>query len=242
MRGLACVVAIVQARMSSTRLPGKVLADVHGEPMLALLIRRLRGARGIEQIVVATSIDPADDCVEQAARGMGCAVYRGDRDDVLGRFVGAAAAHEGPLVRVTADCPLIDPAIVDAVIDFFRSTPECAYASNIEPRTYPDGLDVEVFSAETLERVAATAEDPYDREHVTAMIRRDPSRFRSASLVCETEHLGDVRWTVDQEDDLEFVREVVARLGARRYTAGMSEILESVRAEPSLADFRGRRG
>jgi spore coat polysaccharide biosynthesis protein SpsF (cytidylyltransferase family) len=224
------------------RLPGKVLADVGGEPVLALLLRRLRRSRDIERIVVATSTDPADDRIEQVARGMSCDVHRGSRDDVLSRFAGAATGHAGPLARVTADCPLIDSVIVDAVIDLFCGTAGCAYASNIEPRTYPDGLDVEVFSSEALGVVAAGAVDPQDREHVTPAIRRDPHRFRSASLVCEEEQLGDVRWTVDTHDDLEFVREVVARLGPRRYTAGMREILEAVRREPSLTNYGGRRG
>jgi spore coat polysaccharide biosynthesis protein SpsF (cytidylyltransferase family) len=146
------------------------------------------------------------------------------------------------LARVTADCPLIDSVIVDAVVDLFCSTAGCAYASNIEPRTYPDGLDVEVFSSEALEDVAAGATDPHDREHVTPAILGNPHRFPSASLIWEEEQLNDVRWTVDTQDDLEFVREVVARLGPRRYTAGMREILETVRQEPSLTDYRGRRG
>jgi spore coat polysaccharide biosynthesis protein SpsF (cytidylyltransferase family) len=235
------VLAIVQARTSSTRLPGKVLADVRGEPMLLLLLQRLQRARRVEQIVVATSTDASDDGVADVARDAGCKTHRGSLDDVLGRFVTAAGDHEGPCARITADCPLIDPALVDAVAELFDRTPNCAYASNIEPRTYPDGLDVEVFSREALKLAAEVATDPQDREHVTTVMRRDPSRFAAASLVAD-ELLGNLRWTVDTGADLDFLRLVVARLGTHRYTAGMREILDAIRTDPSLADYRGRRG
>jgi spore coat polysaccharide biosynthesis protein SpsF (cytidylyltransferase family) len=227
--------------MSSTRLPGKSVADVDGEPMLALLLRRLQRAREVERIVVATSTEPADDRVEEVAREVVTDVCRGPLDDVLTRFVGAANGHRGALVRVTADCPLIDPDVVDDVIRLFARTADCVYASNIEPRSYPVGLDVEVFSPATLEWAHAETDDPADREHVTALIRRQLSQLRFANLACN-EDLSDLRWTVDTEDDLEFIRAVVSRLGPRRHTAGLLEILAEVRGEPSLADYRGRRG
>jgi spore coat polysaccharide biosynthesis protein SpsF (cytidylyltransferase family) len=227
--------------MSSTRLPGKSAADVGGEPMLALLLRRLQRARELERIVVATSNDDDDDVIEEVARGLGVAVHRGPRDDVLARFAGAAAGHDGPIVRVTADCPLIDAEVVDDVVRLFRQSCGCVYASNIEPRTYPDGLDVEVVAPGILDQLAAEVGVPGDREHVTIAIRRDPGRYPSVSLVCD-DRLGDLRWTVDTQDDLDFVRAVVARLGTRRHAAGMNEILGSVRADPPLADFHGRRG
>jgi len=238
---MAQALAIVQARMSSARLPGKSVADVDGEPMLVLLLRRLQRAGEIEQIVVATSTEPADDPVEEVVEEVVTDVYRGPLDDVLTRFVGAAAGHPGPLVRVTADCPLIDPDVVDEVIRLFARTADCAYASNVEPRSYPAGLDVEVFSPATLERADAEARDPADREHVTALVRRERTRFPSANLVSD-EYLSGLRWTVDTGDDLEFVRAVVSRLGPRRYTAGLRETLVAGRQEPSLANFRGRRG
>ena len=234
--------AIVQARISSTRLPGKSVAEVVGEPMLVLLLRRLRQAQEVGRVVVATSIDPEDDRVEAVARGQEVDVYRGPLDDVLGRFAGAAEGHAGPSVRITADCPLIDPSVVDEVVRLFGKTSSCDYASNIEPtRTYPVGLDTEVFSTQILERLAKEVDGAYDREHVTTAIRRDLDRFRTASLLCE-DRLGDLRWTVDTPADLEFVREIAARLGTRRYEADFREILQAVRAEPSLADFYGKRG
>jgi spore coat polysaccharide biosynthesis protein SpsF (cytidylyltransferase family) len=235
------VLAIVQARMSSTRLPGKSLADVGGEPTLSLLLQRLNRARTVSRIVVATSVEAIDDPIADVARDLSFVTYRGSRDDVLARFVGAAAGHSGPVARVTGDCPLIDPEIVDEVVALYTSRPDCVYASNVEPRTYPDGLDIEVVSHDTLERLAAEIADADDREHVTTAIRRSPAAFPSLSLT-SGQDLGDLRWTVDTADDLAFVREVVTRLGPRRYEAGMREILATIREEPSLANFRGRRG
>jgi spore coat polysaccharide biosynthesis protein SpsF len=238
---MARALAIVQARMSSVRLPGKSVAEIEGEPVLALLLRRLQRASELQRIVVATSAEPADDRIEEVARQVGSNVYRGALDDVLARFVGAAAGHSGPLVRVTADCPLIDPSVVDEAIRLFERTPGCAYASNVEPRSYPVGLDVEVFSAATLEWATDATDDPSDREHVTTLIRRRLPQLPSATLVCD-EQLSALCWTIDTVEDLEFVRAVVARLGPRRYAAGLREILTAVRREPSLAGFHGHRG
>lgn len=231
--------AVVQARMSSSRLPGKVLADVGGEPMLALLLKRLARASRVSGVVVATSEEPSDDPIADAA---GVPVFRGPLDDVLGRFVDAIGSWDGPVVRVTADCPFTDPGVVDAVVDLFERTPGCAYASNVERRVHPDGLDVEVVAASALRAVASEATDPQAREHVTPAIRRDPERFPAAALDGD-ESLAGLRWTVDHPEDLEFVRAVAERLGEGRYDAGPEEILAAVRAEPSLGSFGGfRRG
>ncbi len=232
---------IVQARMSSTRLPGKTLADVEGEPMLALLLRRLQHARMIDDIVVATSTDAVDEPIAKLALGVGVRVSRGPRDDVLTRFLIAIGEREGPVVRITGDCPLIDPGLVDAAVERFMSVPGCVYASNVEPRTYPDGLDVEVVDAEVLRVIAREPLDAHDREHVTSAVRAQPERFRQVAL-CSEEDLGDLRWTVDEPEDLEFVRAVARRLGDRREQAGLAEILAAVRREPSLAEFHGHRG
>jgi spore coat polysaccharide biosynthesis protein SpsF len=237
----ASALAIVQARMSSTRLPGKTLADVGGEPMLALLLKRLGRARLIQRIVVATSTDALDDPIAQLAHAAGADVSRGAREDVLARFLGAAGDHRGPVVRVTGDCPLIDPRIVDALVERILAVPGCAYASNIEPRTFPDGLDVEVFDADALRAIAAEAPTREQREHVTAALRAQPQRFPQAVLVADSD-LGALRWTVDDVEDLEFIRRVVLRLADARYTAGLEQILAAVRREPSLAVFCGCRG
>jgi spore coat polysaccharide biosynthesis protein SpsF len=235
------VLGIVQARMSSTRLPGKSLADVGGEPMLLLLLKRLQRARELDRIVVATTTERIDDQIERFASERACDVYRGPRDDVLRRFLDAAKGHTGPVARLTGDCPLIDPAVVDEVVRLYNRNPDCVYASNVEPRSFPNGLDVEVVSRVVLEQVAQETSDPYDREHVTTYVRRHPERFRSTVLV-RNEDLSDLRWTVDTEEDLEFVREVVHRLGRGRYDAGVDDVLRAVRNPPPLVDFNGRRG
>jgi spore coat polysaccharide biosynthesis protein SpsF len=227
--------------MRSTRLPGKSLADIIGEPSLALLVRRLEGARELDSALVATSVDPADDPVERAARQLGCEVHRGPQDDVLTRFVEATRDHDGTIVRITADCPLTDPALVDELVALLHRSPEASYASNVEPRTFPVGLDLEAFGTETLREVDRSAHEPELREHVTLLMRRERERFPHVTLT-NYEDLSELRWTVDHPDDLEFVRRLVPRLGDRRYTAGMDEILAAVRQDPSLAEFRGRRG
>jgi spore coat polysaccharide biosynthesis protein SpsF (cytidylyltransferase family) len=233
--------AVVQARMSSTRLPGKVLADVGGEPMLTLLLRRLAGAPSVERIVVATSADASDDPIAGVAGAAGAEVHRGPLEDVLGRFVGAAAGHDGPILRITADCPLTDPQIVEALLARFAATPGALYGSNVEERTYPDGLDIEVFSSDALRLADRLATDAADREHVTTVMRAHPGLFPSASLVGE-QRLGHLGWTVDTQEDLDFVRAVVARLGAARYAATMVDILEAVRRPPPLSGDQGLRG
>jgi spore coat polysaccharide biosynthesis protein SpsF (cytidylyltransferase family) len=215
---------VIQARMRSTRLPGKVLADVEGEPLIALLLARLARATRVAPPVVAMSEHAADDELEAVVAGLGVRLVRGPEQDVLTRFLAAVEGHEGPVVRLTADCPLIDPLVVDAAVERFASTEGCAYASNVEPRTFPDGLDVEVVSMEALRAAGREARDAADREHVTSFIRRDPGRFPQAALVHDPD-LGDLRWTVDRLDDLQFVRETVRRLGDRCHTASLEEIL-----------------
>lgn len=228
--------AVVQARLSSTRLPGKVLADVEGEPMLALLLRRLSRATTVGRIVVATSDDPSDDRLAAVAGELGAEVCRGPLHDVLGRFVLATDGHPGPYLRITADCPLIDPDVVDALVERFTATPVARYGSNVEPtRTYPDGLDTELFSAEALAVADRLATTPEAREHVTLTMREDPEQFPAVYL-SQPERLGELRWTVDNPADLEFVRRLTARLGDRRYLAGQAEILAAVRRAPSLAE------
>jgi spore coat polysaccharide biosynthesis protein SpsF (cytidylyltransferase family) len=222
---VAGALAVVQARMSSSRLPGKVLADVGGEPALALLLARLSGAGSLDRVVVATSDGGDDDAVAEEASRRGADVHRGPLDDVLARFSGAIQDHAGVVVRITADCPLVDPALVDAVVALLRENPEAVYASNVEPRSFPVGLDVEAIRAQTLRDLAASATAAEDREHVTLAIRRDPDLYPRETLTSGRSGLESLRWTVDTADDLERVRAIVAALGERRYTAGWEEIL-----------------
>lgn len=211
--------------MSSSRLPGKVLADIGGEPALALLLARLSRAGSLDRILVATSDRDDDSAVADEARRRGADVHRGPLHDVLERYAGAIAGHDGIVVRITADCPLVDPALVDAVVGLLDRSPDAVYASNIEPRSFPVGLDVEAVRADTLRDVAATAADADDRQHVTLAIRRDPTRYPRVTVASDTSGLESLRWTVDTAEDLERVRAIVAALGDRRHTAGWEEIL-----------------
>jgi len=211
------------------------LAEVEGESLIGLLLARLSRSKRITDVIVAMSEHRDDDVLQSSVRELGVRTIRGPEHDVLARFLAAIDGHEGAVIRLTADCPLLDAGVVDEVIELFHATPGCAYASNVVPRTYPDGLDVEVVAAQALRAAAAEASDPVDREHVTSFVRRDPLRFPQAALV-HMPDLGDVRWTVDRPDDLAFVRETVRRLGRRRHEASLDEILAVAdeRREPPL--------
>jgi len=195
--------------------------------------------RAFADAVVESYNSRPNDTYTLALSG-GARVHRGPLDDVLARFVGAIGPGVGVAVRLTADCPLIDPAIVDAVVSLLLSTPGAAYASNIEPRTFPDGLDVEALPAEVLFELDQTVSDPALREHVTLALRNDASRWQHVAMT-HTPDLGALRWTVDTKHDLDFVRAVVARLGPRAAAARLDEILQAIRAAPALSEG-GRRG
>jgi glutamate-1-semialdehyde 2,1-aminomutase len=224
-------VAVIQARMGSTRLPGKVLEDVGGRPLLARVVERARRARRLDAVMVATTTAAADDAVAAWCAGAGVPCFRGSEEDVLDRYVGAAReADADVVVRLTADCPLLDPAVVDEVVAAYHSEP-CDYATNVLEPTYPDGLDTEVFSRAALERAAAEARLPSEREHVTPYIRNHPAQFRLRSVRGECD-LSALRWTVDDPRDLELVRAVYARLGDAEF--GMSDVLALLDEQPEL--------
>lgn len=218
------IVAILQARMSSSRLPGKVMKPILGMPMIGRHIERLNRCDSLDRIVVATSRDPSDDGLAAYAEGLGVRVFRGALDDVLGRFQGAALSN-GPathVVRLTADCPLADPGVIDACV--WRHVETGAdYTSNTLERTYPDGLDVEVMTAAALKTMQAEAKDPYEREHVTPFLYRNPDRFRIAQLT-QRAQLSDRRWTVDTAEDFEFVSRVFYMLYPTNPRFGQAEI------------------
>jgi spore coat polysaccharide biosynthesis protein SpsF len=205
------IVAIVQARMGSTRLPGKVLKNLEGESVLARVVKRLRRSRLISEVLVATTDRAADDAIVNECRDLSVMVSRGDQDDVLDRYFRAAQlAKAEVVVRITSDCPLIDPEITDKTVAEFLET-RSDYASNALVRTYPRGLDTEVMSAAVLGRAWQQARKRYEREHVTPYIYEHPAEFKLLSVTGDTD-LGSLRWTVDTPEDLEFVRAVYARL------------------------------
>ena len=207
--------AILQARMTSSRLPGKVMAPVLGEPMIGRQIERLRRSVQIDRLIVATSAEPSDDALAAYCLSLGLGVVRGALDDVLGRFATALADHPDAdvVVRLTADCPLADPVVIDAVIARHHAAGADYTSNTLGTRTYPHGLDAEVVRAEVLLQAARLADDPYEREHVTPYIYRRPEVFRLAG-VRRRRSLARLRWTVDVADDLAFVRGVYASLYA----------------------------
>ena len=197
-------VAIVQARMTSTRLPGKVLAPLAGKPMILRQLERLSRASRIDAVVVATSTDPSDDALTEVLRDAGYRVHRGSLDDVLARFIGAAdEANADVVVRITADCPLLSPAVVDLVIAQFEES-GADYASNTLDPTYPDGLDVEVIRSTALKTLEGSDLDTDEREHVTLGIYRRPQIFGLLSVIDPNADRSNLRWTVDTPEDLEF--------------------------------------
>ena len=208
------IVAIVQARMGSTRLPGKVLMDLGGEPVLCRVVNRLRRSTMFAEVVIATTDSMRDEVLDRFCREHRFSTFRGSEDDVLDRYYQAAVAYEADaVVRVTSDCPLIDPELVDQVIKKFLAT-NADYASNVLVRTYPRGLDCEVFTASSLERVWRTAIEPHRREHVTPFFYESPTLFRMASVTGEHDH-SQYRWTLDTQEDLRLIRAIYSSFGDR---------------------------
>jgi len=226
------IVAIIQARMCSTRLPGKVMKDISGKPMLWHVIYRVKYSKLINKIVVATSTNKEDDIIENFCKENRILFYRGDEEDVLKRYYEAAKIYNGnKIVRITSDCPLIDPEIVDIVIkEHLKDGVD--YTSNTIERTFPRGLDTEVFNFETLKRANEMAKEKYQREHVTIFIYENPHLFKIKN-VRNFKDLSHLRWTVDEERDLIFVREIYKRL-YKGNIFFMRDILEVLEKEPDL--------
>jgi glutamate-1-semialdehyde 2,1-aminomutase len=232
-------VAVLQARFSSSRLPGKVLLPLQGRPMLARQLERLRRSRRVDALVVATSDRPDDDELAALCAEEGVACFRGSLDDVLDRFYRAADQYKpAAVVRLTGDCPLADPAVIDACIDFFRAG-GYDYASNSVEPTFPDGLDVEVMRFDCLERAWREAAVPSEREHVTPFIHTRPDRFRIGSFRNKRD-LSSMRWTVDEPDDLEFVRAVYAALYPENSAFATGDVLALLERRPELAAINDR--
>lgn len=227
-------VAIIQARMESTRLPGKVLADVEGSPMLRRVVDRALCASALEGVVVATSTQSADDEIARFCERAGFGLFRGSCDDVLDRYHSAArTANADVVVRLTADCPLLDPAVIDRVVGEFHDG-GFDYVSNVLTPTYPDGLDVEVFSVECLDSAWRDAGLSSEREHVTAYIVKHLELFRLGCVRNDVD-LSQLRWTVDTPADLEFVRAVYRACGPEPF--GVSEVLALLNDRPELCEI-----
>ncbi|OGP15030.1 MAG: hypothetical protein A2052_04980 [Deltaproteobacteria bacterium GWA2_54_12] len=225
------VVAIVQARMSSTRLPGKVMKGIAGRPMLWHVVNRLKASSLIDEIVVATTTGHEDDIIEEWCKLNGTGFSRGSLDDVLDRYYQAAKSFRArTVVRVTSDCPLIDPALVDRAIEKFG---EGGFDHVSIDSSYPDGLDAEVFSFEALKKAHAEAALASEREHVTPYIWKNPQVFSLCKIKSATD-LSGMRWTVDDERDLKLVTEIYEGIGAGERVFHMDEVLGFLRRKPEV--------
>lgn len=234
------ILAIVQARTSSTRLHGKVLRPILGRPMLVLQLERLKRSMTLTDLVVATSSDPSDDALAEVCAREEVNCFRGDLEDVLDRFIHAARSYSPDLVvRLTGDCPLADPALIDEIVTRFSAS-DLDYLSNCEPASYPDGLDVEVMRFSALETAWAEAILPSHREHVTPFIRRQPERFRIGNHLSDEVDRSGMRWTVDEEEDFEFVKLVYERLYPINPAFSTLDVLELLALEPALALMNAR--
>lgn len=223
------IVAIVQARMGSTRMPNKVMKQINGVPMIELLLKRLARSKEIHQIVVATSIDDKNDPLAAHVRGLGFACEQGSENDVLDRYVQAARAHRADvIVRITGDCPLVDPDLVDECVRHFK-VQGVDYFSNVSPPTYPDGLDIEVVTLAALERAMLETDKSYDHEHVTPYVR-ESGRFSSGTMKNDDD-LSAMRWTVDEQADFEVVRRVFEHFSSDIHF-GWRHVLELQQSRP----------
>ena len=229
------VVVLIQARMASTRLPGKVLRDLGGASLLARVTRRVQRASLPQEVSVATTVKPADDAILAETQRLGVAAFRGDEQDVLDRFYQAALARQADaVVRITADCPMIDPGLIDDVVSkFLEKRPD--YASNCLERTYPRGLDTEIMSVEALARAWKSATEPSQRAHVTPYFYQNPAQFRLLSVRAEQDYSRH-RWTVDTPEDLEFARAVYARLN-NRDDFTWRDVLRLVHEDPGMEEI-----
>ena len=228
-------VIIAQARMSSTRLPGKTLMDLGGRPVVDHVIERARAARLADDAWIATTTDASDDVLAAHLEERGVPCVRGSLEDVLSRYVQAAEeSRAATIVRITCDCPLIDPEIIDDTIAAFRQLPDVDYCSNTLRRSYPMGMDTEVLSRAALERAHAEATHQHEREHVTPNLYQHPELFRLRNVEApEWATWPELRLTVDEAADLAMLRSLLEHAAA---DSGLSQLLDALRAHPEIAE------
>jgi len=223
---------IIQARMGSSRLPGKMLMPLAGRPVIEWVFTRASAIQGIDQVVVATTDSPQDEPLVAFCQQRKIPIYRGSENDVLDRYYQVAGQLQaGTIMRITGDCPLLDPHASGKVLAAFQQLPDCAYASNNTPATYPDGLDTEVVSFSALEWMWKNAHERPYREHVTYYIRSHLEKFRTTA-VGHAPNLAQLRWTLDEMADYRMLALLVDELGRRKQFGYLDEILAIVAAHP----------
>jgi spore coat polysaccharide biosynthesis protein SpsF len=236
----AKIVAIIQARMGSKRFPGKVMEPLAGMPLLGLQISRLRASETLNEICVATTTEANDDIVTEYAASLGATVVRGSESDVLSRFVAAGAATEASyVVRLTADCPLTDPNIVDRVVTKLLETGD-DYVSNTVERTFPLGLDCEAMTLAALAKADSASRTPWEREHVTPYLYSGARQFATSQLTLAAD-LSSMRWTVDTREDLEYLTQLTTEYGPKRARyASWFELLQTALLHPELNEINSK--
>lgn len=227
------VVATIEARMTSSRLPGKVLLEAGGKAMLEHLLNRLKRVSSLHEICLATTVNQSDDCLEAFAHRHNISCYRGSEDDVMDRVIKAGESRQADVIcEITGDCPIIDPEIVEQVIRIFRCN-DCDYASNAHVRSYPDGMDTQVFYLDSLRRSGEMTCDPLDREHVTLHIRKHPEIFRSVHLVAPPSlHWPELGLTLDEPKDYELLKRIIEHFGAGNPYFSCREAVHLLRRNP----------
>lgn len=234
------IVAILQARTSSSRLPNKVLRPLLGVPMMQRQIERILRSQSLDKLIVATSTDQTDDAIASLCKSLSVECYRGSLTDVLDRLYNAsvAAGAVSPtdhIVRLTADCPLFDASVLDRLVQL-HAKGDFDYSSNAHVPSFPDGLDCEIMKFETLKAAWTDARAATDREHATHFIYTHPDRFR-LGLLKSTDDLSNLRWTVDEKDDFAFVEAVYEELFDSKNDFGMNDVLDLLRRRPELEEL-----
>ena len=223
------IVCTIEARMSSTRLPGKVLMKAAGFTFLEHIVKRLSIVKLIDEIVIATSINPKDDKIVELAKSQKYKFYRGSEEDVMSRVLNASKMVSGDIiVEITGDCPMIDPNIVEQMINIFLKN-DADYVSNAKCRSYPDGMDVEVFSHQALKKSSLITDHPKDREHVTLHIQNNPKLFSCINVIAPPElYWPDLGLTLDELSDYKFIKIIIDNLYKKNMYFGCGEIIITV--------------
>jgi spore coat polysaccharide biosynthesis protein SpsF len=230
------ITAIIQARMSSTRLPGKVMIRFSGNSLLGHIVERLSFSNEISKVVVATTVNSLDDEIVAWSKEHGIGCYRGSETDVLGRYFEAAKMFEAVIVaRITSDDPFKDPGIIDHVAAMFRSR-SLDFAYNNKPPSFAEGLDTEIFSFEALARAAAGAIDPFEREHVTQYFYRNAAKFKQENLLSPVDY-SHLRWTIDTSEDMAMAQAVYRNLYKPGKIFLAQDILELLQRKPEITEI-----
>ncbi|MFN0014461.1 MAG: cytidylyltransferase domain-containing protein [Saprospiraceae bacterium] len=236
------IVTVVQARVGSSRLPGKVLLDILGQPLLLRMLERVQAASLVGSVVVATTTDPADDPIETLCFEHGLPCYRGSVHDLLDRHYQVGLLHSADAVaKIPSDCPLIDPAVIDRVFRFFWEN-HCDYAGNLHPATYPDGNDVEIIAMTALHRAWTEARRSLEREHTTPYLWENPHLFHTENIAWETglNYSMSHRWTIDYPEDYSFIRTVYEHLYPEKPLFTLQDILDLTHNHPAIFSLNSR--